>query len=86
VVQKSRIGKNISVTPESEYNRFLVGFSKNLRAIIDKLGLTQEELSLKCGMNYRFYQKLESGKYSPSLSTIFKLAQALKIKVTDLLD
>jgi len=74
------------VTPETEYNRFLFGFSKNLRAIRDKLGLTQEELSLKCGLNYRFYQKLESGKYSPSLSTVFKLSKALKVKVTDLLN
>jgi len=73
------------MSSEVEYHRLIAAFSRNLREIRNKMGLTQEELSAKCGFNYRFYQKLESGKHSPSLATLFRLSKALKVNLTELL-
>lgn len=65
------------------YDRFLKRVAANLQKYRKSKGLTQEQMSDR-GFNYRFYQKLESGSYSPSLKTLFRLAEALGIKVEDL--
>lgn len=74
------------VSVEHDYNRLLVRVSANIRRLRKDLGLTQEEMSAKGGFNYRFYQKLESGKYSPNLYTLFRLAKTFRVKVTELLE
>lgn len=61
-----------------DYEQFLEHVSQNIKEARIRLGLTQEEMAEKFNFNYRFYQKLESGRYSPGLHTIFRLAKALK--------
>jgi transcriptional regulator with XRE-family HTH domain len=46
--------------------------------------LTQFDM-MDYGFNYRQYQRVESGKYAPTLGTLIRLAKAFKVKVTDLL-
>ncbi len=43
-------------------------------------GLTQESLADKAGLNYKFYQRVESGRSNLTLKTISKICTALKIK------
>lgn len=69
---------------EAEYVRFLEKLSANIRAFRLKKGLSQEQMA-ELGFNYRYYQKLESGKYSPSIRTIYKVADALNVTVSELL-
>lgn len=40
---------------------------------------------VQLGLNYRYYQKLESGSHSPTLFTLFKLSKAFKVKISDLI-
>ncbi|NBX82553.1 XRE family transcriptional regulator [bacterium] len=67
-----------------EYDKLLLRVASNIKKIRHQLELTQEEVSSKGGFNTRFYQKLESGRYSPNLYTLFRLASTLKVKITDL--
>jgi transcriptional regulator with XRE-family HTH domain len=56
-----------------------------LRKIRGERNLTQEQLAARAGLTREYIARLEAGKYDPSLSTIEKLAKALKVKAADLL-
>jgi transcriptional regulator with XRE-family HTH domain len=43
-------------------------------------GLTQEQLGLESGVQRNFISLIETGQNQPTISTIFKLAAALGIK------
>lgn len=45
-----------------------------------KCKLSQEELSLRSGLDRSFISLIERGKRKPTLHTIFLIAQALEIK------
>ena len=48
--------------------------------------MTMAELAAECGLTKGFISQLESGTSNPSLNTLRKIAEALKVTVTDLLD
>ncbi|MGE0171843.1 MAG: helix-turn-helix domain-containing protein [Oligoflexales bacterium] len=68
----------------AEYSKVLMKISANIKSIREKRNLTQEDMT-KFGFNYRHYQRLESGTYSPSFYTIYRLSKALKVSITDLI-
>ncbi len=55
---------------------------KHLRA---GRGLTQAALAKKLGVSREYVARLETGHHDPPLSTLSKLAKALKVPVTELL-
>ncbi len=62
-------------------------FSKRLRELRKKNGLTQEKLAEISGISYKNIQYLESKNPTcPSLITINKLAKAFKIKPSKLIN
>jgi transcriptional regulator with XRE-family HTH domain len=64
------------------HKRFIVRLKK-LRA--DR-GMTQEALAEKAGISRVYLARLETGKQDPTLTTLLKLAKALKVKVGELLE
>jgi transcriptional regulator with XRE-family HTH domain len=54
-------------------------FGKSLKSRRLSSNLSQEQLSLKSGLSRPYISELEMGKKDPSLFTIFKLADALKV-------
>jgi DNA-binding XRE family transcriptional regulator len=66
---------------QDNYEKFLLKLSDNIKKLRLKCGYTQEDM-VDFGFNYRHYQRLESGTHSPSLSTLFKLAQIFKIPIS----
>ncbi len=62
--------------------RRLIMRIKRLRS---ELGMTQEALAKKARLARAYIARLEVGQHDPSLSTLIKLAKALKVKVGDLL-
>ena len=48
--------------------------------------LTQEALSIESSLSRAYISELEMGHKDPSLYTIFKLASALKIKPSTIID
>ncbi|MFY8176829.1 helix-turn-helix transcriptional regulator [Candidatus Methylopumilus universalis] len=55
-------------------------FGKSLKSRRLSANLSQEQLGLKSGLSRPYISELEMGKKDPSLFTIFKLADALKVK------
>ena len=61
-------------------------FGKTLRnKRLEKL-LTQEDLAKESILSRSYISDLEMGKKDPSLFTVFKLAEALKLKPSALID
>jgi transcriptional regulator with XRE-family HTH domain len=48
--------------------------------------LTQEALAERAGLSYKFIGEIERGRGNPTIDTLARLAEALDIDVTDLLD
>ena len=66
------------------YDRLLQKIAKNIKSARKKKCLTQEDMT-NYGFNYRYYQRIESGKYSMNLYTLHRLALVFKIPLTELL-
>lgn len=62
-----------------------VAFGRVLRAKRKEGGLSQEALALEAGIDRNFVSLMERGLNQPSLTTIFKLARALKLEPVQLL-
>lgn len=50
----------------------------------ERLGLTQGELALKCGVRRETIVNLERGKYNPSLKLALKICAVLQARVEDI--
>jgi transcriptional regulator with XRE-family HTH domain len=59
---------------------------KNLREARKKLGLTQEQVAERSGVQAGEISRIESGKRDPQVSTVLKLARALEVAPGRLLD
>jgi len=62
--------------------------SKRLGMTLKKLrtarGLSQDWLAKKAGITREYVNKLEAGRYDPTISVVQRLAKALKVKVAEL--
>lgn len=61
-------------------------FGKVLRALRIEAGLTQEELGFEAELQRNYISSLELGNKQPSLTSLYKISQALRIKPGRLLD
>jgi transcriptional regulator with XRE-family HTH domain len=59
---------------------------KNLRAARDRLGLTQEEVAARSGVQAGEISRIERGKRDPQISTLEKIAAAVETPPGRLLD
>jgi transcriptional regulator with XRE-family HTH domain len=59
---------------------------KNLRVARKKLGLTQEEVAERSGVQAGEVSRIERGKRDPKVSTLEKLAAAVELAPGGLLD
>jgi len=51
----------------------------------ERRGMTQEQLAKKAGISRGFLARLETARHDPKLSTLEKLARALKVDIAKLL-
>ncbi len=58
----------------------------NMRRIRLEKDMTQGDICRKLGLDRAYISNLESGKKNPTLATIEKIANALGIKASDLLN
>lgn len=59
---------------------------KNLRAARQKLGLTQEELAERSGVQAGEISRIEHGKRDPQVSTVERLAKGVGLPVSRLFE
>ena len=58
--------------------------ANNIRRLrFDRGEMTQAELAAKVGVTRQTINAIEQNKYSPSLETAFKIAEALGVKIGD---
>jgi transcriptional regulator with XRE-family HTH domain len=55
-------------------------FGEELQKIRKEKGLSQEQLGFESGYHRTYISQLERGIKSPSLKTIFRISEALKIQ------
>jgi transcriptional regulator with XRE-family HTH domain len=61
-------------------------FGAALKALREERGLSQEAAALTCGVDRSYYGKIERGLKSPTLTTVWKIADALETHPSDLLE
>lgn len=59
---------------------------KNIRERRRELGMTQEELAAKAGIERSYLSNIEAGKKNFSLGVLDSIASALKIMPSDLME
>ena len=59
---------------------------KNLRAARERLGLTQEQVAERSGVQAGEVSRIETGKRDPKVSTLERLAKAVEAKPGELLE
>jgi transcriptional regulator with XRE-family HTH domain len=47
----------------------------------DLMGITQQDLAVRSGVHLRSINNIEGGKGNPSLDTLLKIAEVLKLEV-----
>lgn len=60
-------------------------FGEALRQLREDRGLSQEAAALACGIDRAYFGKIERGAKSPTLGTIWKIADAFETQPSDLL-
>lgn len=63
-----------------------IAFGQILRKLRKEAGLSQESLSLESGVQRNYISLMELGHNQPTVTTIFKLSDALKIKPSKLIE
>jgi transcriptional regulator with XRE-family HTH domain len=69
-----------------DHNPLVVPLARRLKQLRAKKGLTQLQLANRAGLALAYIGRLETGRYDPQLSTLKKLAKALKVRVRDLVE
>ena len=59
-------------------------FGKNVRTYREAKNLSQEKLADLCGLHRTYISHVECGKRNVSIENIQKIAQALRIRISDL--
>jgi transcriptional regulator with XRE-family HTH domain len=59
-------------------------FGQRLRELRQKYGVTQHDLAQAAGLTDAYVSNMENGFAVPSLTTVLRLAVALRCKVTEL--
>jgi transcriptional regulator with XRE-family HTH domain len=60
--------------------------ARRLKQLRGKCGMSQEALAAKARISRTYLARLETARQDPTLSTLEKLAKALGVKVTKLLE
>lgn len=66
-----------------EKKEFALAIGKHLRKLREAKDISQEQLSVKAGYYHTYVNKIEQGKYSPSLHTIWRLSHTLGLSLED---
>ena len=62
---------------------FLVALGDTIRELRTEQGLSQEEVSLRCGVHRNYIGGVERAERQPSALTVVKLADALGVKPSE---
>lgn len=64
----------------------LASFAENLRRLRKQADLSQEELGSRAGIQMADISRYEGGHRDPRITTVARLAEALDVSITELLE
>lgn len=67
-----------------EDKKYLEDFAKNVRTLREERGLSQEKLAEQAGLHRTYIGMVERLERNPSLTSIYKIAEGLKINIKEL--
>ena len=65
--------------------RYLRVFAEVIRGFRNEAGLSQTDLSEKCGIDRSYISEIEKGARNPSLGVLLKLAEGLSVPLSVLI-
>ncbi|MCK3683980.1 helix-turn-helix transcriptional regulator [Maribellus sp. YY47] len=57
-----------------------------IRILRESKGITQQNLAAICNFEKANLSRLEAGRTNPTISTLYKISQALEISIAELVD
>lgn len=66
--------------------QLLIEIGNRIRLKREEKNLSQQDLAALCNFEKANMSRLEAGRTNPTISTLYKISQALEIKLIDLLD
>lgn len=70
---------------EQQADRIVKNLARRLRQRREELELSMNHLADLCALDQRSISRIEKGERSPTLRTLLKIADALELKISDLL-
>ena len=64
----------------------LVRLGKRIRALRDELDISQEELADRAGIHRNYISQIEGGKRNVSFYNVVRIARALRVSPSSLID
>lgn len=84
-IQNVMVPQNRPRKMSKDEHKLVQKIANNIKELRIAKGLTQFDMS-NYGFNYRHYQRVESGKFAPTIETLLRISKVFKVKVKDLLD
>jgi transcriptional regulator with XRE-family HTH domain len=69
------------VQPNPNAGEWLMGMAENLKRLRKKRGWSQSQLAEQIGSHLSHINRIETGKYNPSLDVVQKLASVLEVTI-----
>lgn len=67
-------------------DEFTKKLAKRIKETREKKKMSQEELADKAGLYRTYIGHLENARYSPSAFVLYRISEALKVRVSELVD
>lgn len=64
--------------------QILIG--SRIKLLRESKGISQQDLAAMCNFEKGNMSRLEAGRTNPTITTIYKISQALDVRISDLLD
>jgi len=59
---------------------------QRIRTLRESKGITQQDLAAACNFEKTNMSRIEAGRTNPTISTLYKISQALEISISELVD
>jgi len=59
---------------------------KRIRFLRESKGITQQDFAAICNFEKANLSRIEAGRTNPTISTLYKISQALEITISELVD
>ena len=67
-------------------NQLQQKIGQRIRELRESKGITQQDLAAACNFEKTNMSRIEAGRTNPTLSTLYKISQALEITISELVN